>query len=123
MPRTRTDAHSYPAASKAEATAPVPTSPCGPARPADLSRSTAWLRRQIAFEDEPLAAVAAEFNRYSKVPMEITTPELRTLAISGTFSVDDTESFVAFLRAMEGVRVEVTATRIRVSKRDIGDPK
>jgi ferric-dicitrate binding protein FerR (iron transport regulator) len=55
--------------------------------------------------------------------MEITTPELRTLAISGTFSVDDTESFVAFLRAMEGVRVEVTATHIRVSKRDIDDPK
>ena len=101
----------------------TPGSPPTRATPADLSRSTAWLRRQIAFEDEPLAAVAAEFNRYSKVPMEITTPELRTLSISGTFSVDDTESFVAFLRAMEGVRIEVTATRIRVSKRDIDDPR
>jgi transmembrane sensor len=101
----------------------APGSPPSRATPADLPRSTAWLRRQIAFEDEPLAAVATEFNRYSKVPMEITTPELRTLTISGTFSVDDTESFVAFLRAMEGVRVEVTATRIRVSKREIDDPK
>jgi len=101
----------------------TPGSPPIHATAADLSRTTAWLRRQVAFEDEPLAAVTAEFNRYSKVPMEITTPELRTLAISGTFSVDDTESFVAFLRAMDGVRVEVTATRIRVSKRDIDDPK
>jgi ferric-dicitrate binding protein FerR (iron transport regulator) len=54
---------------------------------------------------------------------EITTPELRTLAISGTFSIDDTESFAAFLRAMEGVRVGVTAMRIRVWKRDIDDSK
>jgi transmembrane sensor len=100
-----------------------PGSPPTHATPADFSRTTAWLRRQIAFDDEPLEAVAAEFNRYSKVPMEITTPELRTLSITGTFSVDDTESFVAFLRAMEGVRVEVTTTRIRVSKRDTNDFK
>ena len=101
----------------------IPGSPPTRATSADLSRSTAWLRRQIAFEDEPLAAVVMEFNRYSKVPMEITTPELRTVSISGTFSIDDTESFVAFLRAMEGVRVEVTATRIRVSKRANDNPR
>jgi ferric-dicitrate binding protein FerR (iron transport regulator) len=36
--------------------------------------------------------------------------------ISGTFSADDTESFVAFLRTLEGVRVEVASTRIRVTQ-------
>jgi transmembrane sensor len=101
----------------------TPGSPPSRATSADMSRSTAWLRRQIAFEDEPLAAVVSEFNRYNKFPMEITTPELRTVSISGTFSIDDTESFVAFLRAMEGVRVEVTATRIRVSKRENDNPR
>ena len=29
-------------------------------------RSVAWLRRQIAFDQEPLAAVVAEFNRYGR---------------------------------------------------------
>jgi len=85
--------------------------------PAETQRTTAWLRRQITFEQEPLATVAAEFNRYNTPPIEIETPSLRGLAISGTFSADDEESFVAFLRSLEGVKVEITPTRVRVSRR------
>jgi len=84
--------------------------------PAQIQRNTAWLRRQIVFEQEPLASVVAEFNRYRETPIEIETPALRALVISGTFSADDTESFVAFLRTLEGVRVEVTPSRIRVRR-------
>jgi transmembrane sensor len=84
------------------------------ATPADAQRNTAWLRRQIIFEQEPLETVAAEFNRYSVTTIEIETPSLRALAISGTFSADDTESFVEFLRSLDGVRVEVTPIRVRV---------
>jgi transmembrane sensor len=84
------------------------------ATPADTQRNTAWLRRQIIFEQEPLETVAAEFNRYSATTIEIETPSLRALAISGTFSADDTESFVAFLKSLDGVRVEVTPTGVRV---------
>ena len=82
----------------------------------DAQRSTAWLHRQIMFDHEPLARVAREFNRYSPKPIEITTPALRNLEISGVFSTDDTAAFIAFLRSLEGVQVEVTATRIRVSR-------
>ena len=82
--------------------------------PADVSRATAWLHRQIIFEREPLAAVASEFNRYSPVPIEIETPALRTLPVSGVFSVDDTDTFLDFLRSLEGVSIASTATRIRV---------
>jgi transmembrane sensor len=88
--------------------------PPGAVVPADLSRATAWLHRQIIFESEPLGAVAIEFNRYSVVPIEIETPALRTLPVSGVFSVDDTDTFLAFLRSLEGVSVASTATRIRV---------
>lgn len=84
------------------------------AAPADTQRSTAWLRRQIIFEEEPLETVAAEFNRYSATTIEIETPSLRTLAISGAFSADDTDSFVEFLKTLDGVRIEVTPTRVRV---------
>ena len=48
-------------------------------------------------------------------PIEITTPALRNLKISGVFATDDPEAFIAFLRSLKGVRVEVTETRIRVS--------
>jgi transmembrane sensor len=87
--------------------------PASPTR-ADLERSTAWLRRELAFEQQPLATVAAEFNRYGALPIEIETPALRTLTVSGVFAADDTDSFIEFLRSLEGVGVEVTSTRIRV---------
>jgi transmembrane sensor len=82
----------------------------------DPRKATAWLHRQIVFEREPLERVAGEFNRYTAKPIEITTPGLRNLEISGVFATDDTEAFLAFLRSLEGVRVEVTATQIRVSQ-------
>jgi transmembrane sensor len=83
----------------------------------DAKRTSAWLHRQIAFDHEPLERVAAEINRYAAKPIEITTPELRKLEITGTFSIDDSEEILAFLRSLDGVRVDVTATRIRVSKK------
>ena len=81
----------------------------------DAERTTAWLHRQIAFDNEPLERVAAEFNRYTSKPIEIATPALRNLQISGVFATDDPEAFIAFLRSLKGVRVEVTETRILVS--------
>ena len=80
----------------------------------DAQRTTAWLHRQIVFDHEPLERVAAEFNRYTAKPIEIATPALRSLQISGVFATDDTEAFIAFLRSLKGVRVEVTETQIRV---------
>jgi transmembrane sensor len=88
----------------------------GPATPAaiDAQSATAWLRREIVFDHEPLERVAAEYNRYTQKPIEIATPALRNLQISGVFATDDTEALIAFLRSLKGVRVEVTQTQIRV---------
>ncbi len=81
----------------------------------DAERTTAWLHQQIVFHDEPLERVAAEYNRYTAKPIEIATPALRNLKISGIFATNDPEVFIAFLRSLKGVRVEVTETNIRVS--------
>jgi transmembrane sensor len=81
----------------------------------DSQRDTAWLRRQIVFDHEPLKMVAAEFNRYAQKPIAITSPALQNLQISGAFATDDIDAFIAFLRRLKGVQVEVTATQIRVS--------
>ncbi len=68
----------------------------------DAQRSTAWLRTQIVFDHEPLEHVAAEFNRYAPKPVEVTTPALRNLQISGVFATDDTDAFVASCAASRG---------------------
>jgi transmembrane sensor len=81
----------------------------------DVQSTTAWLRQEIVFDHEPLERVAAEYNRYTAKPIEIATPALRNMQISGVFSTDDPDAFIAFLRSLKGVRVEVTPTRISVS--------
>jgi transmembrane sensor len=88
----------------------------GPATPVaiDAQSATAWLRREIVFDHEPLERVAAEYNRYTQKPIEIVTPALRNLQISGVFATDDTDALIAFLRSLKGVRVEVTQTQIRI---------
>jgi transmembrane sensor len=81
----------------------------------DLDQTLGWLQHKIVFEQRPLGEVAAEFNRYGKVPVEIEDEGLRAVPVSGMFDAGDTESFVAFLKKLPGVRVERTAQRIRVT--------
>ena len=80
------------------------------------AHGTSWMRRQITFEHEPLSSVAKEFNRYASRPIVITTPALGKQEISGVFTIDDTDEFIAFLRSLKGVHVEVTESRILVSQ-------
>ncbi len=82
--------------------------------PVDLHQVLGWLEHKIVFEHRPLGEVAAEFNRYGRIPIEIEDETLRALPISGSFDADDTDSFVAFLETLPEVRVERTPTRIRV---------
>ena len=82
----------------------------------DVDQTLEWTQHKIAFEHRPLGEVAAEFNRYGSVPVEIEDAELRALPVSGMFDAGDTESFVAFLKTLPGARVERTRERIRVVK-------
>jgi len=86
----------------------------GAPRPIKSQAASAWLRRQIAFENEPLGEVADEFNRYGQIPIEIEDATLRAVPITGVFDAYDTDSFVAFLAALDGVIVQKTSDRIRV---------
>jgi transmembrane sensor len=83
---------------------------------ADLNQTLAWLQHKIVFKGRPLREVAAEFNRYGSIPVEIDDVELGLLPVSGMFEAGDTESFVAFLDSLPGVKVERTPKRVRVVK-------
>lgn len=86
----------------------------GAPRRVDARAVVAWLTRQIAFEDKPLGEVAAEFNRYGRIELQIDDESVRALPISGVFDAYDTDSFAAFLETLQGVVVQKTSTRIRV---------
>ena len=83
-------------------------------RRSNIKAATAWLKGQIVFRDRALGEVAAEFNRYGSVPLEIDDQSLRAVLISGVFDAYDTDSFAAFLQTLGGVVVEKTPSRIRV---------
>ena len=82
--------------------------------PVDVSQALAWLHHKIVFVQRPLGEVAEEFNRYARIPVVIEDATLRALPISGVVDAYDTDSFMTFLATLEGVRVERTATQIRV---------
>jgi transmembrane sensor len=70
-----------------------------------LDQALAWLQHKIVFEHRLLGEVAAEFNRYGSIPVEIDDEELRVLPVSGMFNAGDTESFAEFLQRLPGVKV------------------
>jgi transmembrane sensor len=86
----------------------------GAPRHVDAHAAIAWLQQHIAFQDAPLGEVAAEFNRYGPITVEIDDDSLRALPISGIVDAYDTDSFAAYLATLKGVIVQETPSRIRV---------
>jgi len=89
----------------------------GPPMKADLSQSESWRSRRIVFDEQPLAQVVAEFNRYAAIPVEVTDPKLGAVRISGALDAGDLNSLVAFLGAIDNVVVTRTVTVIQVARR------
>ncbi len=85
----------------------------------NLRESTAWLQRQIVFEQKRLEDVAAEFNRYSRIPIEIDDAQLRELRLSGAFDAYDLDSFLSFLERLDDVIVESGSARIEVHRKHV----
>lgn len=71
----------------------------------DAQKAVAWAQRQIVFEARPVSAVVEEFNRYGRVSIVVDDPRIADERISGVFNAYDTDSFVEFLRRMDGVIV------------------
>jgi len=72
----------------------------------DMQEALAWTHGRIAFDNQAVAQVAAEFNRYNNVQISMEDRSVGELPISGTFNVHDVSTFVAFLGTLPHVRVE-----------------
>ena len=88
--------------------------------PANPREAIAWLAGKIAFERRPLDEVAAEFNRYNSVQFSIDDPELRAIAISGSFDARDVDSFADFLSSLDGVRLQRVGANFQVLRAPVG---
>jgi transmembrane sensor len=75
-------------------------------RPApDLDKVLSWSEHRLVFRDKRLGEVIEEFNRYNWPPIQIDSPALTALEISGAFRADDPQSLIAYLKRHESVDV------------------
>jgi transmembrane sensor len=80
-----------------------------PVRAVDTTRALAWAQGQLVFENDTLADVVQEFNRYNRVPLSITDAQLAARRVSGVFEATDSETLLAFIR-QSGNEISITRT-------------
>jgi transmembrane sensor len=80
-----------------------------PVRVVDTTRALAWAQGQLVFENDTLADVVREFNRYNRVQLSITDPQLAARKVSGVFEATDSETLLAFIRE-SGSEIRITRT-------------
>lgn len=70
----------------------------GPAQPGqidmpDMAQQLAWQNGQIVADNQSLAAMVSEMNRYSRAKLVITDPRAASLRVSGVYRVGDNAAF------------------------------
>ena len=75
-----------------------------------------WRTGMLTFDQKPLPAIVAEFNRYNARKLVIDGPSVGTMRITGTFPSDRPDAFARLLRDAYGLEVDDTAGEIRVSR-------
>jgi transmembrane sensor len=85
--------------------------------PRKSAEAVAWRERRLVFEAERLDIIAAEFNRYSRVPIRVEGAAAER-QLTGTFNAGDPGAFLRFLEDDEtlDVRVNGTESVVRVRR-------
>lgn len=73
--------------------------------PANTGTAVAWLSGKLVFNDTPLPAAVAQFNRYSTSKIVIGDAAVGQLHVSGVFRDDDNHAFVDALQGSYGISV------------------
>lgn len=83
----------------------------------DAQKETSWMTDKLVFQDEPLAKVVAELNRYSDRRIVIADPDLADDPVSGSFRTDDVDESLRAIEAYGLAQVgEETGDRIELKK-------
>lgn len=94
-----------------------------PASFAQVSQAHQWRKGLFRFDDEPLAVVVDEFNRYRTTKLRIVDPAAADLRISGVFHFGEGEGLVDALRATLPIEIvpEAGELQVRLRNAESGD--
>ncbi len=81
-----------------------------------IAKVTAWRERRLIFEDQTIAEVAAEFNRYNSRQIVIEDPALGEERINGVFDADKPRNLLDFLIQNTGARIEERAGSLALTR-------
>ena len=74
-------------------------------REIDSQRALAWAQGRLIFQNDPLAQAFAQFNRYNRLQLTVTDPELAARPVSGVFNAAEPDAFIAFLQSVANIEV------------------
>ena len=78
-------------------------------------KAIAWLRQEIVFDGETIAAAANEFNRYNRMQIAVDDTRVAQMPISGVFHMYGVKSFARFLDALPGVQTQTQGDVLHVT--------
>lgn len=87
------------------------------ARHVDATQIAAWTERTLNFENQTLADVIEEFNRYNQRQIVLADASLSGLRISGVFSAKKPASLLRFLDEQMQLHVAMDETQVRIERR------
>jgi len=84
----------------------------------DAERAVAWRNDRLEFDNEPLAIVVANINRYSDQPIRIADANLAPLTFTGTVKTDAIDDWLRALPQVLPLKVtEISGQRVLVDER------
>lgn len=79
-----------------------------------VQQALSWREGLLTFNQQPLAAIVEEFNRYNRRKIVLDDASAGTIRISGTFPADKPDAFARLLRQAYGLRFAESEQEIRV---------
>jgi transmembrane sensor len=83
----------------------------------EVEKAMAWQIKLLEFDDTPLSAVIAEFNRYNQRQLVIADSALARRTFGGTFRSDNYEDLVVLLETRFGVVAERSGNNTKLRHR------
>ena len=85
----------------------------------DPSHASDWRRGVLVYRDSDIQSVAFDLSRYFDKPVRV-SPSAASLSFTGALRIDDEATMLAQLEGFVPVRVQRTASEIRLTARDGG---
>src|SRR5690606_2523948 len=82
----------------------------------DVAQALAWRDGMLSFDQEPLTAITAEFNRYNTRKLTLDEATVGAILITGTFPSDRPDAFARLLEEAYGLRVDDRGDEIRIRR-------